>query len=229
MEGLIPNEELAAVFETLERSGGLLTHRQCADGTLSPYEANISLFDAFKETLDGADQWQTQRFLCSQAMMLALAGVPAIYYNSFLSTPNYSEGVEMTGRNRTINRRKWTIDEVNSRLDDPSEPAHHVFEALASMIKVRRSTKAFSPFAPQKCLKIHPSLFSIVRYDPSGLVRVVCCFNVSGDTIDVELSTFGVSKGDGARFLLPANGEIAPVYSMQPYSFFWLQVDAITT
>ena len=74
------------------RIRGSATERRQPDGSLSPYEANIALFDAFKGTLEGLDSWQGERFLASQAVMLCMAGVPAFYYNSFLSAPNNQEG-----------------------------------------------------------------------------------------------------------------------------------------
>ena len=47
------------------------------DGSESPYEINISLFDAMKGTVKGEDEWQVQRFICSQTIMMSLEGIPA--------------------------------------------------------------------------------------------------------------------------------------------------------
>ena len=96
------------------------------------------------------------------------------------------------------------------------------------MIRIRRSTGAFSPFARQECLIVHPKLFSIIRHDPSGTARIVCCFNVSGSTVELELAALGVTPADKVRFLLPTDEEITTIVSMQPYSFFWLEVDTVT-
>ena len=52
IEGLLAEEEQSALLSTLEKFGGHISHRKKPDGTKSPYEANISLFDAFKGTID---------------------------------------------------------------------------------------------------------------------------------------------------------------------------------
>ena len=48
IEGLLAEKEQTAMLETLERFGGHISHRAKPDGSTSPYEANISLFDALK-------------------------------------------------------------------------------------------------------------------------------------------------------------------------------------
>ena len=51
---------------------GRLTQRSRSDGSVSPYEANIALFELFRGDVGGEDQsWQVERFLLSQAVMLA--------------------------------------------------------------------------------------------------------------------------------------------------------------
>ena len=67
------------------------------DGSESPYEINISLFDAMKGTVKGEDEWQVQRFICSQTIMMSLEGIPAFYIHSLLATRSHAEGV---GANR---------------------------------------------------------------------------------------------------------------------------------
>jgi sucrose phosphorylase len=57
------------------------------DGSESPYEINISLFDAMKGTVAGEDEWQIERFLCSQTIMMSLEGIPAFYIHSLLGHP----------------------------------------------------------------------------------------------------------------------------------------------
>ena len=206
--------------------GGLLTYRTHSDGTQSPYEVNIALYDALKGTIEGQDEWQHCRFLCSQAVMLALAGVPAIYYNSLLATPNYVEGVERTQRNRTINRRKWRLEEVNERLDNPDHPAHQVFEQLSTLITIRRKVRAFDPMASQRCLSLDPRLFILVRNNESENSQVVCLFNLSDQRVIINRSA--LSMADNVKFTDLMTGDPVDVNSHQfhltPYDIRWLEV-----
>ena len=84
-EGILSADDLKDLLQCVERFGGCLTQRTRPDGSLSPYEANIALFDMLQGTVDGADAWQVERFLVSQGVMVALAGVPALYYNTLLA------------------------------------------------------------------------------------------------------------------------------------------------
>jgi len=57
-------------------------------------------------------------FLCSQAVVLAMTGGPAICFQNLTGTINYQEGAEATGRNCTINCRKWQEAELLQVLED---------------------------------------------------------------------------------------------------------------
>jgi sucrose phosphorylase len=76
------------MIEAITGFGGLLSMRKTADGSDHPYEMNIALFDAMRGTLDGPDEHQIVRFVCSQTVMMSLQGIPAFYIHSLLATPN---------------------------------------------------------------------------------------------------------------------------------------------
>ncbi len=104
LEGLISEKELENLVQTIQDLGGLVSYRQEKD-TQKPYELNITYFDALKDPEDKDNiSLQIQRFLCSQAIMLSLQGIPGIYLPSLFGTSNYYEGVEKNKQNRSINR-----------------------------------------------------------------------------------------------------------------------------
>ena len=221
-EGLIPDEELKQVFATLKEAGGLLTYRKRSDGSESPYEVNISLYDAFQGTVKGKDAWQNQRFICSQAIMLSLAGVPAIYYNSILSTPNHHEGVAKTKHNRTINRRKWTLAEASARLQDPQHDAHKVFTTLQKIITKRRQVSAFSPQAEQSCIAVDKRIFAVKRRSQQTGEQVLCLFNLSDESITIDREKFGLSPDK--RYLEIISEKMTAVMTLAPYAVSWLAI-----
>ena len=108
LEGLLPASELEGMVESMQRFGGRVSLKKNPDGSESVYEINITYFDAMKGTSGGMDDFQTERFVCSQLIMLGLKGIPAFYIHSLLATPNDYEGMRRTGRARSINRRKYT-------------------------------------------------------------------------------------------------------------------------
>lgn len=89
-EGLLDDEELSKLVESMTRFGGKVSWRTSDQGTQKPYELNITLFDAMMGTTDGPDKWQVDRFICAHAIMLGLEGIPGIYIHSLIGTPNAS-------------------------------------------------------------------------------------------------------------------------------------------
>lgn len=87
LEGILSQREIDDLLDSMHRFGGFVSMKANQDGKDSPYEINISLFDAMQGTRRGPDQWQVQRFLCSQAIMLSLQGIPALYIHSLTATP----------------------------------------------------------------------------------------------------------------------------------------------
>ncbi|MEO1369890.1 MAG: alpha-amylase family glycosyl hydrolase, partial [Acidobacteriota bacterium] len=73
-EGLLSPGDIEVLTRTMESFGGHLSMRALADGSLRPYEINISLFDALQGTVAGPDSHQEARFLCAQTIMLGLEG-----------------------------------------------------------------------------------------------------------------------------------------------------------
>ncbi|WP_455198606.1 sugar phosphorylase, partial [Kaarinaea lacus] len=127
VETILPNHEIEGLIESMHRFGGFVSMKANPDGKDSPYEINISYFDALQGTRRGPDQWQINRFICSQAIMLSLQGIPAFYIHSLLATPNDIHGVELSGRTRSINRRKWQYDELKLLLESQNTPNFEVF------------------------------------------------------------------------------------------------------
>ncbi|MEM9903608.1 MAG: sugar phosphorylase [Cyanobacteria bacterium P01_D01_bin.44] len=162
-EGLLGPDEYDTFLRCMREFGGEISMRAKADGSESPYEVNISLFDAMKGTAQGEDEWQIPRFICSQTIMMSLEGIPAFYIHSLLATSNDHEAVRRTGRNRSINRHRWDYGELLTRLQTPDSTQAIVFQELSRLIELRRRQPAFHPNATQYTLHLQPALFAFWR------------------------------------------------------------------
>jgi len=225
-EGILDDVELGALVSCIQRFGGRLTQRRRPDGSLSPYEANIALFDAFKGTVDGEDDWQVERFLVSQAIMLSMAGVPALYYNSLLAAPNHLAGVEETGRNRTINRKKWTMAEVELRFADPAGSPRRVLNGLDTLLAVRQEQPAFHPASAQRCHAIDDRLFVLQRESDGGEQTILCLFNLQKDSVQIPRAALGLAP-EGPTLPLFVQGTFeadAEHLTLAPYAIQWLDI-----
>ncbi len=179
IEGLIPAHELNDLLDSVHQYGGFVSKRGSASGEELPYELNISLFDALCGTRTGKDIWQVERFLCSQTIMLALQGIPAVYIHSLTATPNDLDQVEATQRTRSINRHKWHKGQLELLLQDPSTPQARVFGALRRLMQIRRRQPVFHPDAGQEVLVLSDSLFALLRTSPCGGQSLLAIHNLS--------------------------------------------------
>ncbi len=187
LEGLLPEKEKEQLLSQMIRNGGQISTKTNADGSVSPYELNITYFDALKETKFGADELQEKRFICSQTIMTALQGVPAFYIHSMTATQNYSEGVRQTGRARTINRRKWNENELLAELTNDTKTAR-VFHELVSIIKIRKNESAFHPSAWQEIIEFQNNVFVIRRTGRDNYSQVLSVSNITRTNVDIDLS-----------------------------------------
>lgn len=224
-EGLLTDEEYGQLLATMQRHGGKISMRTRPDGSQSPYEINISLFDALKGTVKGEDPWQVPRFLCSQTIMMALEGIPAFYIHSLLATRNHAEGVEQTGHNRTINRYKWDYEALKTALADPTTPHSQVLNELKRLIKIRRQQTAFHPNAIQYTLHpLNPALFAFWRQSLTRDQSIFSVHNLSDQPQELRLSDLNLVITDEWYDLISGYhfAEADMVYTLQPYQSVWI-------
>src|SRR5207245_6174143 len=85
LRSLISEGEFQQVLDWVQERGGRIGYRTVPGHEPVPYELNIVYLDA----LGGVEQ-----FLASQAIALALRGVPAVYVNSLIGARNWQAGLE---------------------------------------------------------------------------------------------------------------------------------------
>lgn len=187
LEGLLPDDEKNTLAENMQKFGGKVNYKSNPDGSISPYELNITYFDALKGTVKGEDKSQVERFLASQIVMMSFAGVPAFYIHSLTATHNYLEGVAITGQNRTINRRRWELEELRELLKNNASHKK-VFESLKHLIGIRKEQKAFHPNARQEILDLGKELFGLVRNSEGQTLVVVANLTDQEKIFELSLS-----------------------------------------
>lgn len=81
--GILSSEEIERIIATVKDRGGLVSYKSNPDGSLSPYELNITFYDALADPT--SEEISFQRFLLAHAILIALRGVPGIYIHSYLA------------------------------------------------------------------------------------------------------------------------------------------------
>lgn len=215
VRGILPEEDILKMAEVVVKRGGHVSNKVNPDGTESPYELNISLYNALSDETEG-EKRGIDKLLLVHGIQMSLAGVPAIYIHSLLGSVNYSAGVKETGRFRTINREKLNLEMLLSELDAKESRRSRIFHTLLDIINLRRELKAFHPQGSQEVLDYGSSLFTIKRKDPEGEDELLCIFNL---TDKKQIAPNGQS-GYIYKNLISGeqyNGKII----LEPYRFGW--------
>ena len=226
LEGILPQEEILELAEEIRQKGGFVSMRRLEDGSESPYELNSTYFSALSDGQD--EELGMARFQCSQAVALAMKGIPAIYFHSLCGTPNDLDGYKKTKRNRTVNRKKWQRSELETLLDDGESHYSRIFQWYSRTLRMRAGCPAFHPDAPQEIMQMGDSIFALRRDSLDGALSVICLFNFRGKEIKIEEMTLvkEIFPANKARDLI-SGGEIDWSESsdglvLRPYQALWL-------
>ncbi len=222
--GLLTPDEVGALAERTRRHGGLISYRALPDGSQTAYELNITFYDALNNPATPNLETDVARFLASQAIMLALAGMPGIYFQSLLGARNCHSCFDSTGRARSLNREKFDYDTLRLELADPGSRAHLVFEGYRRLLRARRRHPAFHPAAPQTVLKMGAGLFALLRQPLDGPGRVLCLTNVTEREQTVDLDQVGA----GGWSDLLSGRACSGATTLAPYQVLWLAESAAT-
>jgi sucrose phosphorylase len=225
-QNYLSGSDMDRLVEWTEECKGGVSYRRVGEGGRNPYELNITYFDALRDP-DSPDtpspKW-IARFICSQAIMLSMAGIPGIYFHSLFGSRNDLKGVEATGRLRSINREKIQADELAQELSNPMSTTSHVYRAYCRLLTARRRQPAFNPYAPQRVLDLHPGIFALVRTDLAGFRRMLCLHEVAGRTTRLNVN-IRESATTQAIDILTAEELDLSACELEPYQVRWITID----
>jgi sucrose phosphorylase len=223
LESLVPQERITSLLAAVEARGGSVSRRIDSDGVESPYELNITYFDALGDPSSPASELPVRRFLASQALMLALRGIPAVYFHSLFGTPNDLAGVARTGQSRAINRRRFAAAELEHLLKTPST-ARRVLDAYTHLLATRANQPAFHPDADQHVLPLdNPATVALLRSDSKGHQELLVAANVSDRSQAVDLNRLALQAA-GADLVTGEVTGTTDQIALHPYQVTWLPV-----
>lgn len=213
-KGIVGGKDLELIAAHCHKKGGRVLYRTVPGREPQPYEFNIT----YPSALGQADA-----FLATQAIQLALKGVPLIYLNNFIGAENWTEGVEKLGYGRAINRQKFNYDDLTAELENPDSMKGRIYRGYTQLLKTRASEPLFSPLAGQKALKLNPRVMAVLRFDKKN--SLLALTNVSAKK--AALKTTAVKralKRGSCRDLLSRNGiALEGELVLAPYQTMWLK------
>ena len=224
LEGILDTDEILSLADEVRGNGGHVSMRKLEDGSEFPYELNATYYGALSHKKD--PEIGKKRFLCSQAVALAMKGIPAVYFHSLCATPNYTEGVKETGHNRTINRKKWKSEELETLLEDEESNSGEIFEWYTRVLRRRASCPAFHPDASQKVIELGDEIFAFERRSLDGSQVIICLFNfLPHEVKSNQKQTLASYLSNGSVKDLISGGEFSfdnESFALRPYQALWL-------
>jgi glycosidase len=192
VRGILDDDEVDALVRRAAAHGGYVSYKHNADGTKSPYELNVNYFDALSDPAgQESEETQVRRFVAAHAIMLAMPGMPGIYFHSLFGSRGDRAGAEASGIPRRINRQKLTRVELERALADPSSRRARVLFELRALLRQRQASATFHPVGACEVVPTDPRVFGLRRTSPDGTETALCLHNVSADTVRAEGRVLG--------------------------------------
>ena len=217
LEGLVPASDIQRLTDAAHERGGFAAMRSADDGTETVYELNIALFSAF-----GGTAKNIPAYLGAHQLMLAFQGIPALYLNAFVGGLNDLQGVESTGRTRSINRGHWQLDDLKTILATETNEQSIIFAELNRSLEIRGSQSAFAPSAQQEILAYTKDSLWLKRENTDQVILVIASFSEA--PIETELPRQDAAYESAIDLLSEDAVVLTKAVPMAPYQVRWLSI-----
>ena len=210
VEGILEPDEVQLLLDKCREHGGEVNYKNNADGTVSPYELNITYLNLLSSEKEDPGV-SAARLMAASCILLSMAGVPGVYIHSLLGSQNDVEGMRQSGINRRINREKLDYATLCGELQN-IPLRKNVFERYLRLLELRREHPAFSPMAAQRVLFLDERLFCLER--KAGDETVYILVNVSNEAVVLKNAPSGVD--------LLSGGSAGGTLEIKPYGYHWI-------
>jgi glycosidase len=177
---ILPQDRFETLLETIRARGGQISYRGSA-GSGTPYELNISYYDAINDPSNPDTETDVRRFMAASSIALVDKGIPGIYIHCLLGSRNYTEGVEKTGQKRMINRERLSYETLSKDLATPDSIPYQVLNSMVFLLNVRKEIPAFHHSVERDILSTNLRLFIMERSEEGKNMTAV--INVSSERI----------------------------------------------
>ncbi len=224
VKAILTDREITDIADNIKEIGGFISYKTTKDGSEEPYEINTTYYSAVADSKNSGEL-NIKKFIASQAIILSLLGIPGIYIHSLFGTENYLEGVEETGKRRTINRKKFQYDKLKEDLENLDSREHKIFTEFVKLIYKRKSEGAFHPNGKQEVLFLKKGIFSLLRTSPDGKEKIIALHNVTDNIQKFRFTKnqYGLNKSEYFDIISEKIIDSEKI-SLKPYQIMWLKI-----
>ena len=216
---ILDEKEMSFLVRTSIGHGGYASYRAIGDEDESPYELNCSYIDLLTHPEED-DNIRVKRMILSQAVVLAMPGVPGIYFHSLVGSRNYHEAVRKTRINRSINRDKLNYDNLKELLEEEGSLQKILFKRYKQLLSIRINEEAFNPFGKYEFLDLGSKVFAIKRYASDDNESILALFNFTGESVKIVLPD--EYTGHLVDIITHTKIHIQDL-ALEPYQIVWLK------
>lgn len=213
---ILKSDEIDLIIGEIKKRDGIISYKNEKDGSKTPYELNITYFDALRDAKSTVDQ-NIDKFIAAHAILLSIQGFPALYFHSLFGTRNDDDVYNATRQPRRLNRKKFEYNELRKLLENCSTHEARVFSKMKHLLKIRQTQTVFHPNSTQKVLRISRSIFSIIRGESDYILVLI---NITDRKQSITLPT----EYAQSKFVNIIDNSIL-IYKLEirPFEVLWLK------
>ena len=220
IEGILDNNTKKKFFQRLKKNGGEFSFRKILGKGKNVYEANITLFNAFKKSnIDKNGKFGFERYFAAHSIMMSFEGVPAIYFNSIFGNSNDNSKYIISGNKRDLNRYRWNSLKLENHLKDKKSKQNKYYVNMINLLEIRNKQKAFHPNAQRITLDLGSRVFAFKRTSLDRKQTITCITNM---TSNVQLLNINGKVMYGKNLLNKKLVVINKKLQLQPFQTVWI-------
>lgn len=205
----LPPAEVSKLIDACVAGGGSVEYSDYGYGPV-PASLCSTYFSLLKYRTDVA--CATRRLVLAHALLLALPGVPALYLTSLIGMGNWAEWEQMEELPRSINRERYSIEQIRRALSTTRSRQSRVLRAIKQLIGIRTTRPAFRPDAPTTVHRAFPQ--QVIACSRGDEDEVLCLFNIGHSEILLEIRPWTER--------LVGEEPVGGLIRLPPMSFAWL-------
>ncbi len=219
VSSILDEKDIDNLVNIVESRGGYVSYRAVENGKKSAYELNASYIDIISDPKE-SNHIRAKKMILTQAVALAMPGVPGIYFHSLVGSKSDKDAVRRTAQYRSINREKLNYDLLSKELNKPGNLRAMIYRSYKKLLSIRILESVFDPYASSDFMQIEDKVFVIQRKSQKSKEILLAFHNFTNKPILCNISKFSIVNGIE---LITQDIVNTDEITLQPYDVKWIK------